>query len=116
MQGGGREAISSSLLHHHPHSVQQPSVLIAGGLDINTCGFYIAVPQYICKLGYIVGLLIEASGKQMTDIMRIDLCGIYAGGVTELFHGVPDVATVEWLSACCFEYTAGENVLAFTVT
>ena len=90
--------------------------LIAGGLDINTCGLYIAVPQHICKFGYIIGLLIEAAGEQMTYIVRIDLCGIYAGGVTELFHGVPDVAAVEWLSGCCFEYTAGENALAITVT
>ena len=116
MQGGGREAVSSSPLHHHPHSVQQPSVLIAGGLDINSCDLYIAVPQHICKLGYIIGLLIEAAGKQMTYIMRINLCGIYSGRIAELFHGVPYVAAVEWLSACCFEYTAGENALTFTVT
>ena len=90
-------------------------MLIAGGLDINTCGLYIAVPQHICKLGYIIGLFIEAAGEQMPYIVRVDLCGIYAGRVAELFHRVPYVAAVEWLSACCFEYTAGENVLFFTV-
>ena len=77
-------------LHHQPQLFDFSAVLSAGCHDINSGGVDAAVAENICQLRNILFHTVEGSGKQLPQIVREYLAGIYPGSFAQTFHLRPN--------------------------
>lgn len=70
-----------------------------------------AVPQNICQFHNIFACLIKRRGKQMPQVVRKDLRGLYPGNFTQSLEHPPDLPSGERLAASGAKNRAGGDLL-----
>ena len=65
-------------------------MLITGGDDIDTSSVNAAVTENIGELGDVLFKIVKCSCKQVTQIVRKHLVGIYFSLLTQGFHFSPE--------------------------
>lgn len=84
-------ASNSGFLYYQPHPLHSPSVLAAGGDNVNPSSVYAAVPQNVRKLCDVLLNAVKSPGEQVPQIVRKHLPGIYPCHFAQAFHLTPDV-------------------------
>ena len=103
-------------LNHQPHPFDLPAVLGAGGHNIDPGGIDAAVSKDIRQLGNILLNAVKSTGKELAKIMRKDLGRIYFRRMTQSFHLLPDVATIQGFSGPGNENCAASDTALLRIT